>query len=72
MPPRVTEIRPADRVHDLAALLARAVIRVRAPSPTETAPFVEASATSRLELSGASPLTVDPRGLTARGEGDER
>jgi hypothetical protein len=72
MPPRLSEIRPADRIHDLAVVLARAVNRVRREPVADRDELAEESPTSRLELSVPSPLSVDTRGLTPPGNGDLR
>jgi hypothetical protein len=70
MPSRMNEIRSADRIHDLAVILARAVIRVRRQSACADGP-ADKSPTSRLELSGPSPLSVArTRRLTGGSEGE--
>ena len=68
MPLRVTDILPADRLTELAAIMAKAIIRLRLRAQ-ESPPVPEIG----LELPAATPLSV-PRtaGLTAVADGDER
>ncbi len=76
MPPNnALNLSPADLRREVAAILARGVIRWHKRS--KAAGIIDAQKSppcgeTRLELSGETPLSVGTRGFTPRSDGDER
>jgi len=76
MPPNhALDLSPTDRRREVAAILARSVMRWH--KRAKAAGIIDAQkspfpAEPRLELSGETPLSVGTRGFTPRSDGDER